>query len=250
MIKEKRQQKKRRKYVLVLCLNLLALILVAGVCVVTVFTVKKVTVKGNRLYEDEVIRESILNDKYSWNSLYVYLKYKFSKPESIPFVDTMEITLKPPHEIRITVYEKGIVGYVYMETTGQNAYFDKDGIVVEISADLIEDAVQVRGLEFEQVVLYDKLPVEDKTIFKSLLSLSHSLEKYSLMPKSLKIDEKNNIVLRYGKIRVIFGNTENLNEKVLRLNKIMPSIKKLSGTLHMENWIDNASDITFIQNKK
>ena len=39
------------------------------------FTVKKVVVEGNELYDQKTIEDAVLNDKYSWNSLYVYLKY-------------------------------------------------------------------------------------------------------------------------------------------------------------------------------
>ncbi|MCR5374127.1 MAG: FtsQ-type POTRA domain-containing protein, partial [Lachnospiraceae bacterium] len=71
--------------------------------------VKKVNIKGNNLYEDDVIKRVILDDEYSFNTLYVYLKYKFKKPESLPFIDSMEVTMDGLNELTIKVYEKKII---------------------------------------------------------------------------------------------------------------------------------------------
>ena len=56
------------------------------------FTVKRVVVEGNELYDQKTIEDAVLNDKYSWNSLYVYLKYKVKDTKKIPFIDTMSIS--------------------------------------------------------------------------------------------------------------------------------------------------------------
>ena len=53
-----------------------------------VFTVKEVRVQGNKLYSAEQIQELVLNDEYSWNSLYVVGKYNFKEPKPIPFLNT------------------------------------------------------------------------------------------------------------------------------------------------------------------
>ena len=84
-------------------------------------------VEGNELYDAKVIEKVVLNDDYSWNSLYVYLKYRFVSTRDVPFVDTMEITLKDPQTLHIKVYEKGMMGYLYISSIDENAYFDKDG---------------------------------------------------------------------------------------------------------------------------
>jgi cell division protein FtsQ len=93
------------------------------------FTVKRVVVEGNELYDQKTIEDAVLNDKYSWNSLYVYLKYKVKDTKKIPFIDTMSISLDSPHTLHISVYEKGMLGYIYIPGINENAYFDKDGFV-------------------------------------------------------------------------------------------------------------------------
>ena len=85
----KKKEKKNRKRTLVVLLLLLLLLGIGALVVLKVFTVEHVVVKGNELYDDEVISRWVLDDEYSWNTLYVYLKYRFREPETIPFVDTM-----------------------------------------------------------------------------------------------------------------------------------------------------------------
>ena len=58
-------------------------------------------------------------------SLYVFLKYTFSDTQQLPFIDTMEISLKDPQTLHIMVYEKGMMGYIYIPGISENAYFDK-----------------------------------------------------------------------------------------------------------------------------
>ena len=133
MIKEKRRKKKRRMLALKIVLGVLVALVLAFLVVFYVFRVEDVEVKGNVLYDKPTIESVVLNDEYSWNSLYVFLKYKLVDTKDVPFIDTMEVSLKSPTTLQIQVYEKGMVGYLYLPSLGQNVYFDKDGIVVEIS---------------------------------------------------------------------------------------------------------------------
>ncbi len=248
MIREKRKKKKKRKIIGLIFLNMLLLLAVAALVVVKVFTVEQVVVTGNEHYDDAMITECVLNDDYSWNTLYVYLKYRFKEPEDIPFVDTMEVSMKLPHTIQIHVYEKGLLGYVYLDSLGQNAYFDKDGIVVETSPEVIEGIPKISGTAVDSVVLYEKLPIESKTL-KNLLSLTQTLKKYELVPDSIICGEDKTYALEYGTIQVLLGSAENFSEKILRMKEIMPKLEGLSGTLHLESWTENTTDITFKKNE-
>ena len=95
----------------------------------------------------------MLNDKYSWNSMYVYLKYKVKDTKKIPFIDTMSISLDSPHTLHISVYEKGMLGYIYIPGINENAYFDKDGFVVETSSDTVP-GVPCRGMSDRYVYVH------------------------------------------------------------------------------------------------
>jgi len=245
MIREKRKKKRKLKIFAIIFLILLLLLGIAALIVVKVFTVEKVVVTGNEHYENEMIEQWVLNDEYSWNTLYVYLKYRFQEPEQIPFVDTMEVTMQLPHTIEIQVYEKGIIGYVYLNSLGQNAYFDKDGFVVETSSELIEGIPRISGMEVESVVLYEKLPIKGKSVLKNLLSLTQMLKKYELVPDNIIYGSDKSYTLEYGKVKVLLGTAENFNDKILRLSYILPQLEGMSGKLHLESWTENTTDISF-----
>ena len=243
MIKEERRRKKRRKIGLYILLILILLIAAGVFIVMNVFTVENVVVEGNELYSSTQIENMVLNDEYSWNSLYVDLKYRFVDIGEVPFVDTMEVSLDNPHTVHIKVYEKGMLGYLYINSSGQNAYFDKDGFVVETSTEVIDGVPKITGISCEEVVLYEKLQLENSDILRDLLNLTQTLKKYNLLPDEIQYDSNMEPVLYYGTIQVKIGSEDNLSQKVVRLSIILPQLDGLSGTLHLETWTPETTDI-------
>lgn len=243
MIKEERRRKKRRKIGLYILLILILLIAAGVFIVMNVFTVENVVVEGNELYSSTQIENMVLNDEYSWNSLYVDLKYRFVDIGEVPFVDTMEVSLDNPHTVHIKVYEKGMLGYLYINSIGQNAYFDKDGFVVETSTEVIDGVPKITGISCEEVVLYEKLQLENSDILWDLLNLTQTLKKYNLLPDEIQYDSNMEPVLYYGTIQVKIGSEDNLSQKVVRLSIILPQLDGLSGTLHLETWTPETTDI-------
>ncbi len=250
LLREKRKRKKRRKIKLIIFLILLFAIGIAALVIWQVYRVKEVKVEGNVHYSKEQIEKFVLDDEYSWNSLYVYLKYRFMEMEQIPFVDTMEVSLENPQTIHIYVYEKEIIGYLYIASIDQNAFFDKDGFVVETSRETMENIPRVEGLNCDKVVLYEKLPIQDKDILRSLLTASQSLKKNGVVPEQISFEENGDIDLAYGDIQVLLGGWDNLNRKILRLSKILPQLEGKKGVLHVENWTENTTDIIFHEEKE
>lgn len=243
MIKEERRRKKRRKIGLYILLILILLIAAGVFIVMNVFIVENVVVEGNELYSSTQIENMVLNDEYSWNSLYVDLKYRFVDIGEVPFVDTMEVSLDNPHTVHIKVYEKGMLGYLYINSIGQNAYFDKDGFVVETSTEVIDGVPKITGISCEEVVLYEKLQLENSDILRDLLNLTQTLKKYNLLPDEIQYDSNMEPVLYYGTIQVKIGSEDNLSQKVVRLSIILPQLDGLSGTLHLETWTPETTDI-------
>ena len=115
-----------------------------------------------------------------------------------------------------------------MEYLDRYLYFDKDGIVVESSPEKTKGIPMVTGLTFDHVVLYQALPVENPEIFSEILSITQLVNKYNLI-----VD------------RIFFGNSGNLEEKVMELQYILPELTGKSGTLRMENYTEATKTITF-----
>jgi len=241
--KEKRK-KKRRKRAAILIPTILVILVAAFLIVWKVFTVKTVIVEGNDLYEDERIKETVLNDEYSWNSLYVLLKYKFTKMEPVPFIDQMSVSLKGPHTVCIDVYEKGIIGYLYDSTLNENVYFDKDGFVVETSDRIIENIPEIKGLTCKDVVLYENLSIKKKTL-SEMLTLTVTLKRSNLIPDSIIYGGTNSPILVYDNVWVQMGSIDLLTPKVERLAEILPKLSGESGVLHLEAWTEDSTGIVF-----
>ena len=214
MIREQRKRKKRRKIGMTVFLLFVLAAAVSVYVVMNVFTVEKVVVEGNELYSDEQIKSLVLNDEYSWNSLYVDLKYHFLDVGEVPFVDTMEVSLDDPHTLRISVYT-------------------------------IEGVPKISGVECNEVVLYEQLPLENGKVLKKLLTLTQTLNKYGLLPEEIHYDSSLNPTLTYGTISVVLGDETYLTQKVVRISSILPQLAGLNGTLHLETWTPDTTDIIF-----
>ena len=244
MIKEKRRKQRLLKKVLIAVLVFMILTVIAIFVVVNVFVVNNVKVEGNELYDEQLITDTVLNDEYSWNSLYVLLKYTFVDIENVPFIDTMEVSLEDPHTLKIKVYEKGMLGYLYIAAIGENAYFDKDGFVIETSTRIVEDIPKIEGIVCDEVVLYEKLPIDNQKL-RELLTLTQALKRDGLDPDIIHFGLKQSPVLSYGNKEVWLGSIEMLTQKVARLKEIMPNLEGLAGILHMEDWSEESANIIF-----
>ncbi|NLL76458.1 MAG: FtsQ-type POTRA domain-containing protein [Clostridiales bacterium] len=225
-------------------LFVLAAFLFAGYYyIVTTYTVTTVYVDGNVHYTNEEVMDMVMKGRYGNNSLYLAMKYKDKGVEGVPFVEKMDVNILSPNTIRINVYEKAFAGCV--EYLGQYMYFDKDGIVAESSEIKTEGVPQVTGLNFGYVILNEPLPVENDAVFMQILSITQLLKKYDLTADKIFFDSAYNITLYFGGVKVSLGAGENMDEKIMKLQYILPELEGKSGTLPMENYTEDTKNITF-----
>lgn len=240
MWKQERKKRGLRKWIAALAA--LAAALVLALSFVGVFRVRQVTVTGNVYYTKEEIVALLLDEENLSNTLLAYLKYQYMDHPVIPFVDDFEVTMDSWQSLRIRVYEKSIVGYV--RYLGQNVYFDKDGIVVESSAEELDGVPRISGLSFDQLTMHQPLSVEDPDIFSTILSITQLLTKYDLKPDEIRFGTAGELYLQMGDVRVALGQGEHLDEKVSRLKQLESDLADKSGTLHMENYTDETTHIS------
>lgn len=207
------------------------------------FTVKTVIVDGNVHYSDEEIQEMVLGGKLGKNSLYLTLKYRDKQIEDVPFIESMDVDIVSNDTVKITVYEKTMAGYVeYMD---KYFYFDNDGTVVESSDIRTLGIPQIKGLEFDHIVLLEKLPVEDENIFNHILDISQLMDKYGISAQQIYFDRDYQITLYFGDAKIKLGGTEYIDEKIMKLKMILPNIEGKKGVLRMENYTPDSSGVTF-----
>lgn len=237
------KERKRRGKGFLAALVIFLLLALAAVGLISLFKIRKVEITGNSFYSEQEIRDRIITDRYSQNSLYLYLKYKYFNKEEIPFIDKIEVSLKGPGSVKIRVYEKSVIGYVtYM---GSHFYFDKDGVVVESSADVKEGIPCISGVKFSSLALYQKLQVEDDKIFSRILNITQLLKKYELSPDKIEFGRDLSLTLYFADVKVALGSGDNLEDKVGRLHELYSDLEGLSGTLRMENYTSDSKFINF-----
>ena len=226
-----------------MALFLLIGLLAAYSYVIANYTVTTVYVEGNVHYTNEEIIDMVMEGRYGNNSLLLSIKYKDKSIVGVPFVEKMDVSVMDPHTIKIEVYEKALAGYVeYLE---RYMYFDKDGIVVESSLEKTAGVPMVTGLVFDHVVLYEPLPVENSEIFSSILSITQLVNKYSLSIDRIYFGRDGSLMLYFDDVKVALGIGENLDEKIMKLQYMLPELRGKSGTLRMENYTEETKNISF-----
>lgn len=238
--------KGKRTLILSVALFLVLAALAAGYgYIVRNYTVTTIYVEGNVHYTNEEIIEMVMNGKFGSNSLFLAMKYKDRGIENVPFIQAMDVAIEAKDTIRITVYEKALAGYV--SYLGQYIYFDKDGIVVETSTEKTTGIPQVTGLQFDHVILHEVLPVDKPEVFDEVLSITQQLDRYSMTADRIYFDSNYQVTLMFGDARVALGDDGYIDEKIMKLQYILPDLIGKKGTLDMREYSEDTKSYSFNQ---
>lgn len=202
-----------------------------------IFEVNAISYEGSERYGDEELTNMIFGrDKP--NALFYTLN---KEQKDIPFVQKYDVEIVWPDKMKVTIYEKAVVGYVtYM---GSCMYFDKDGLIVESSSENIEGVPEIKGLKYKSIVLNSKLEVNDDSIFDYILDVTQTLDKYGLEADVVYFDKDYNLMLYLDRVKVIIGNSEYSTERLNVLKNISGELAGLSGTLDLSNYNGDESSI-------
>lgn len=227
-------------------LFILAALIAGYIYIIQNYTVTTVYVDGNVHYTNEEIMDMVMGGRFGNNSLFLSLKYKDKGMENIPFIQAMDVTIEAKDTIRITVYEKALAGYV--SYLGQCVYFDKDGIVVETSTEKTVGIPQVTGLKFDRVILHEALPVEKPEVFDEILNITQQLDKYSMSADRIYFDSDYQVTLVFGEAKVALGLDGYMDEKIMKLQYILPNLIGEKGTLDMREYSEDTKSYSFEKN--
>lgn len=203
----------------------------------------EIEIRGNQKYTKEEMISYIFKSDLDRNPFVLYYKTKFGTQEKIPFVDEYDVEFTSLQKIRITVYEKKIIGYVQYK--GVNMYFDKDGTIVESSTEEIENIPRITGLKFDYIVLDETLPAGDEKIFHLILDVTQALAKYQVGVDRIFISEKQEVTLYMEQVVVELGKHRDMSEKIQSLADMLPNLSGLSGTLNMKEYDEKGNGYTF-----
>ena len=242
----KKRPRKRKSHKLYAGVTLLLMVLVIVLCFSILFYTEGFAVEGNDYCSKQEIYDTVLENPYEINTLYVLAKYKLGFGKKLACMDTMKVSLNSPWSLKVTVEEKPIIGYV--KNGDQYAYFDKEGLVVDISTEAKEDLPSIDGVKFKKIALYKKLKCSKTKIFNQILETTQEVKKYELSPDKL-VYEKNSIMLYFGDICVSLGSSVT-SDQMAQIEPILAKLTDQSGTLHLENYSTAAKVITFEKTKE
>lgn len=199
------------------------------------FNVKKVVVEGSNHYTDKQIKQMLIKTKADYNSVLFYFRYHFITKPNIPFIEKFDVEMVNSHTVSVTVYEKKISGCVRF--MGEYLYFDKDGIIVESSPDKIKNIPVIEGLRFNQVVLHQKLTVQNDTLYDEIMNLTNLVNKYKLDIDSISFSKTYDVTISCDGVNVLMGKKEYYDDVLSDLKNIL---QKSKGTrlyeLDMRNY--------------
>lgn len=226
-----------------ICCLILVFFLISYIYIIENYTITTVYVEGNVHYTNEEIMDMVMNGRYGHNSIFLSLKYRDRGIDDIPFIQTMDVSIEAKDTVRITVYEKAIAGYVtYL---GRYIYFDKDGIVVETSEEETAGIPQVTGLNFEHIILHEPLPVENQEVFNDILNITQMLDKYSLAVDKIYFSPDYQVTLLFGEVRVALGESNDIDEKIMVIQYMLPDLEGEKGTLNLREYTEDTKMISF-----
>ena len=235
-----RMSKRKRRLAKVIAVLLLV---AAALAAVFLFQIRKMDVYGNSTHSSEEIKSSLLQESVMDNALYLmWVCRKGNIPDTLPYLNSLNLQLKSPFHMDVHVTEKEAVGYV---DQGSYVYFDKDGLVLNIADELYGEVPIITGASVGEAVLYQKLPTESSAQLRTILSLTQLLAYQDLHASEIRFGENMEITVFIEGVEVQMGQDEYLEEKVANLNKILPQLDGQKGTLHLESFTGRNETVSF-----
>ena len=219
----------------------LLFLLVSAIIAAVVFglgfgcTVRKVYVRGNSLYTSEEIAEKVISDdsRLRHNTVFLTALYMTPFAPQIPFEESVRVSPVSYDEIRITVKDMDIGGFI--PYTGRNLYFSTDGIIKEITPLVLKNATLVTGISVTEAEKGQKMTADNETGLAMVLDILQTLKKYDLKADCVALTKAGNIVIYFDEIKVQLGKTD-FELKLSKISQINPYLEGRSGTIDLTNY--------------
>ena len=245
--RKERLKRKRRAiaaFVIEVVLGLAILVVGSGLFVFFACGVEEVVVEGSTIYTDQEIEDYVLQGDYTNNCVYNVVHNIFKPKKDIPFVDNVKVTMTGLNTNKITVTERTPFGYATTNEGSVAMYFNEDGTITDISDKMLSNVLVWLDIKPSGEAVGDKI-VDDDVVLSSFLETARGLKANEVVIDSLRIDDGHYIFGQKNNIKINFGLKNDMDDKCKRLSIILPQIENQSGTLHLENFSPENTDIVF-----
>ncbi len=202
---------------------------------------------GNTKSSDIEILSELFKSELDKTSLVFFLKEKLNGHKNIKYLSGYEVEWVTPFSIVINVKENPAIAYVRRDL--KKVYFDKDGIINEVSDEVDDDLIEVEGVSFKSYEKGDKISTNDIKVVNAILNVSSIVYEKKIPASLMEITRDNEILLYVGNIIVELGDTQNMEIKLQLLYDIYKEIADMSGTLDLSNARENMLDEQYIFKK-
>lgn len=212
----------------------------AGIWSYNLYRLKEINIDGLTRYTEEEFTNKLEQGFFTSLTPFFCLSDTFSQKE-IPFVERYEIDYVDRQTARILVHEKRVTGCVVV--MGRYMFFDKDGVVVESSTARMEGVPVVTGLEFNEIVLYQKVNVQKQSLFDTILQLTRLIEKHDMDVQEIAFGSGYEVTLYLEDVVVLLGKKTSYDDDLNALSGILTSIDGRTGTLDMRNYAKENGEV-------
>lgn len=217
--------------------------IVISVCLIVlrVYRTEKISVEGLTYYTEAEFLSKISSKAARKNTLLFWLEQKKEGKQSIPYIERYDVTMQGKNGIRIQVYEKILVGCV--KIMGQYLYFDKDGNVTESSAEQLSSVPLIKGLEFERIVLYEKLKIQKDELYDVILNITKLVREYALPAQSISFNGRGEVALEVDTLTVDMGKRAAYDLPIQKLADIFPAVSGRNLFIDLSGYNGEDADI-------
>ena len=193
---------------IILIIIFILILTASGVIIAS--TLEEVKVKGNTYYTKEKLKNELQKYCVGGNTILSYLRIKYDKNITIPFVDEL------------------MVGSIVDK---------RKGLPV------------VTGISYEAAVFNKPISARNKEVFELTLNITQLIKKYGLNIDKIEFEKNLSIKLYDENVKIMLGKRKHFDEQISNLAEILPKTKGLKGTLHMEDFSEIKKRVIFEADK-
>ena len=230
--KELRKRKARKiaiKYSFVFVLFIFAVILFL---LSPVFYIKNIEVEGNSKISSEQIK-ALLQINSTTNIFEESNNKVNAKLKENKYIEKADVRRILPSTLKVNVVERE-VEYL-LEYANSYAYTDKNGNILEVSANPVEGKVKIIGYSTKSLNEQEKLDESDIEKLNNVKSILQSAEQFEIRNKitSINIADQDDyqIYIELEKKIVHLGDTNNLDTKMIYIKAILEKEKGNDGEI-------------------
>ena len=214
-----------------------------------VFNVKiqTIDVRNNTKSTDTEIINQMFKREFDKRSIVLFINEKVGRHKKMKYVKSYSVSWNSPKSIVINVIENPSIAYVRSDL--KRVYFDKDGIINEITDEIKSNLMEVEGISFKSYEKGDYISSQNNEIISAILEITSTVYEKSIPASLLEIMPDNTLKLYVENIIVILGDVGNMEVKLQRLYDIYKEISEYSGVLDLSNAKENMLDEQYIFKK-